>query len=66
MDTNESIKLELIWKSLGATQDLINKFYKDKKTYKFTDKKMEEYYYKLNDMCIEITERNKMDWQKED
>ena len=66
METPESIKLEIIWKSLSNVQNLINMFYKDKKNYKFTDEKMEKYYYKLNDMCLEILDRKQMDWQKEE
>jgi hypothetical protein len=31
----------------------------------FTDEKVRDYYYKLNDMCLELSDRGVFPWQKE-
>lgn len=68
----EAKQIEAVWKILGNAKEAIAMVYKpDGKTYSnpaddITDEKINEYYYKLNDMCCELSDRNVMLWQKED
>lgn len=65
-------KIEMVYSALQRAKDVIALAYKPNNS-KFcnpikdiTDEKIQEYYYSLNDMCIELVERNVMMWQKED
>lgn len=68
----EAKQIEAVWKILGNAKEAIAMVYRpDGKTYSnpaddITDEKINEYYYKLNDMCCELSDRNVMLWQKED
>ena len=65
-------KLEIVWRTLNNALDIIALVYKpDNKMYStpaedITDEKVNEYYYKINSMCVELSERKAMLWQEED
>lgn len=65
-------KLEIVWRTLNNALDIIALVYKpDNKMYStpaedITDEKVNEYYYKINSMCVELSERRAMLWQQED
>ena len=65
-------KLEIVWRTLNNALDIIALVYKpDNKMYStpaedITDEKVNEYYYKINSMCVELSERKSMLWQQED
>lgn len=65
-------QIEAVWKILGNAKEAIAMVYRpDGQIYSnpaddITDEKINEYYYKLNDMCCELSDRNVMLWQKED
>ena len=61
----EPLKLEIVWRGINHLQETIDYLYRDKDR-KFTDKDMEELYYKLNDMSLGISDSKKMEWQLED
>lgn len=67
-----SKKIEMVHKALSDAKELIALAYKpdDKKfcnpSKDIDDEVIKDYFYTLNDMCIELTERNAMQWQKED
>ena len=50
--------IELVYKPLGKS---CCQPYKDIK-----DEKIMDYYYTMNEMCCELSDRKAMDWQKED
>lgn len=67
----EAKQVEAVWKILGNAKEAIAMVFKpENKTYSraddITDEKINEYYYDLNRMCIELADRNVMLWQKED
>ena len=65
-------KLEIVWRTLNNALDIIALVYKpDNRMYStpaedITDEKGNEYYYKINSMCVELSERKAMLWQQED
>ena len=65
-------KLEIVWRTLNNALDIIALVYKpDNRMYStpaedITDEKVNEYYYKINSMCVELSERKAMLWQQED
>lgn len=65
-------KLEMVWRTLNNALDIIALVYKpDNRMYStpaedITDEKVNEYYYKINSMCVELSERKAMLWQQED
>ena len=67
----EAKQVEAVWKILGNAKEAIAMVYKpENKTYSrpaddITDEKISQYYYDLNHMCIELSDRNVMLWQKE-
>lgn len=60
----EGEKLYIIWSGMNSTKDLIFALYY-KTDSGWVDDKMKEYYYSINDMCCEILDKNKMEWQKD-
>lgn len=68
----EAKRVEMVWKILGDAKEAIALVFRpENKTYSrpaddITDKKINEYYHDLNRMCIELSDRNVMLWQKED
>lgn len=68
----EAKQIEAVWKILGNAKEAIAMVYKpEDKVYSrpvddITDEKINEYYYALNTMCCELSDRNVMLWQKED
>ncbi len=68
----EAKQIEMVYNAIGQAKDTIAMVYKpecNKYTNPLkdiTDEKIQDYYYKLNSMCCELSERNKMLWQKED
>ena len=69
---NDAKKLEIVWRTLNNALDIIALVYKpDNRMYStpaedITDEKVNEYYYKINSMCVELSERKAMLWQQED
>lgn len=68
----EAKQIEMVYNAIGQAKDIIALVYRPDGN-KYTnpiedieDEKIKEYYYTLNSMCIELSERNKMLWQKED
>ena len=68
----EARQVEAVWRILGNAKEAIAMVYKpEDKAYShpaddITDEKINEYYYKLNRMCCELSDRNVMLWQKEE
>ena len=67
----EAKQVEMVWKILGNAKESIAMVFKpESKTYSraddITDERINEYYYDLNRMCVELSDRNVMLWQKED
>lgn len=68
----EAYKVELVYTALQEAKRMIALVYKQKdRPYTnpcedITDEKINDYYYRLNDMCCELADRNVMVWQKED
>ena len=68
----EAKQIEAVWRILGNAKEAIAMVYRpENKSFTrpaddITDKKINEYYFKLNDMCCELSDRNVMLWQKED
>ena len=68
---SEEKKLELVYEILNNAKFLIGQVYKPEgetccKYDDYTDDKVREYYYELNGMCLELSERGVFPWQKED
>ena len=68
---DESTKIELIIDALQHAKDVISLACRSDNEQicnmlNVTDKELKEYYYELNDMCIKLTDRNVMRWQKEE
>lgn len=67
----EAKQLEMVYNAIGYAKDTIAMIYKpDDKPFAspitdITDEKIRDYYYELNSMCIDLSERNVMIWQKE-
>lgn len=67
----EAKQIEMVWKILSnAKEEIAMVFKPESKPYSraddITDEKINEYYYDLNRMCVELADRNVMLWQKED
>ena len=68
---DESTKIELILDALQHAKDVISLACRDDNEricnmLNIKDKELKEYYYELNDMCLNLTDRNVMRWQKEE
>lgn len=61
----DSKKLELAWEALENSKKVLELLYAGPAR-EWEDKEMEEYYDAINEMCIEIADREEMDWQKGD
>lgn len=68
----EAKQIEAVWRILGNAKEAIAMVYRPedrsftRPADDITDEKINEYYYKLNDMCCELSDRNVMLWQKEE
>lgn len=66
-EITDPLKKEMVWRAIGHTQDLIDNLYRVKDgTWHFTDEKMEEIFYKLNEMAIDLANDKDMAWQLEE
>ena len=68
---SEEKKLEMTYEVLSKAKQMIEQIYKPEgkvsiKYEDFTDEKVRDYYYRLNDMCLELSARGVFPWQKED
>lgn len=68
---SEEKKLELVHEALIMARRMIEQIYKpdgriSTRFEDFTDVKVRDYYYKINDMCLELSDRGVFPWQKED
>lgn len=68
---SEEKKLEMAYEVLSKAKQMIEQIYKPEgkisvKYEDFTDEKVRDYYYQLNDMCLELSDRGVFPWQKED
>lgn len=69
---DEAKQIEIIYDALHHAKEMIGLAYKPVGKsfcdgYKdITDDKIKEYFYTINDMCIELADRNIMNWQKEE
>lgn len=68
---NEAKQIEIVYETLNNALRIIGLAYKPEgegvcSPYEdITDEKIKEYYYDINTMCIELADRNAMDWQKD-
>lgn len=68
----EAKRIEMVYEALNNAKRTIALIYKDENEAlghpdeDIKDKKIQAYYYQINDMCVELAERNVMLWQKED
>ena len=68
----EAKQIEAVWRILGNAKEAIAMIYRPegqsftRPSDDITDEKINEYYFKINDMCCELSDRNVMLWQKED
>lgn len=67
---SEEKKLELVYEILNNAKFLIGQVYKPEgKTCcqygDFTDEVVRDYYYDINGMCLELSERGVFPWQQE-
>lgn len=67
---SEEKKLEMAYEVISKAKQMIEQIYKpeDKvcaQPEDFTDEKIKDYYYQLNDMCLELSDRGVFPWQKE-
>lgn len=68
----EAKQVEAVWRILNNAKEAIAMVFRpENKTYSrpaddITDEKINQYYYDLNHMCIELSDRNVMLWQKEE
>lgn len=66
---SEEKKIELVYEAISQAKQMIEQICKPEgKTFirydDFTDGKVREYYYQLNDMCIELADRKVFPWQR--
>ena len=67
---SKATQIELIYDALHNALKMIELAYKpDDKEFchpleDITDEKIRDYYYDINTMCIELSDRNAMDWQR--
>lgn len=68
----EAKQIEAVWRIIGNAKEAIAMVYRpeDKSFTRpaddITDEKINKYYFDLNSMCCELSDRNVMLWQKED
>lgn len=68
----EAKQVEAVWRILGNAKEAIAMVYRpEDKSYTrpaddITDEKINKYYFDLNRMCCELSDRNVMIWQKEE
>lgn len=68
---SEEKKLEMTHEVITEAKRMIEQIYKPEGKISvqyedFTDDKVRDYYYRLNDMCLELSDRGVFPWQKED
>ena len=68
---DKATKIELVYNTLQDAKDMILLAFKPQgKKYgssmDIEDEKIKEYFYAINDMCIELADRKEMLWQMED
>ena len=69
---DEIKKLEIVYQALINARNMIELAYKKNGAIScdiindFTDDKIQDYYFKLNEMCLEISDRGVFAWQKEE
>lgn len=66
---SEEKKLEMAYEVISKAKQMIEQIYKPEgkisaKPEDFTDDKVRDYYYQLNDMCLELSDRGVFPWQK--
>ena len=65
-------QIEMVYQAIGNAKDMIGMVYKpDDSAFSspledIKDEKIRDYYYKLNEMCCELADRNVMVWQNEE
>lgn len=68
---SEEKKLEMAYEVISKAKQMLEQIYKPEGKISiqyedFTDEKVKDYYYQLNDMCLELSDRGVFSWQKED
>lgn len=68
---SEEKKLEMAYEVISKAKQMIEQIYKPEgeicaQPEDFTDEKVKDYYYQLNDMCLELSGRGVFPWQKEE
>jgi hypothetical protein len=68
---SEEKKLEMTYEVLTKAKQMIEQIYKPEgkvciRYEEFTDDKVRDYYYRINDMCSELADRGVFPWQKEE
>lgn len=67
---SKATQIELVYEALHNAQKMIEIAFKpDGKDFcqpieDITDEKIRDYYYDINTMCIELSDREAMDWQR--
>ena len=68
----EAKQIEMVYETLNSAKKAIALVYKDENEpighpeEDIKDEKIKSYYYTINEMCVELADRNVMLWQKED
>lgn len=68
---SEEKKLEMAYEVISKAKQMLEQIYKPEgevcaRSEDFTDEKVQDYYYRLNSMCLELSSRGVFPWQKED
>ena len=73
MEANaEAKRVEMVYEALNSAKRMIELVYKSENVpvghpdKDIEDEKIRSYYYTINEMCVELADRNVMLWQKED
>lgn len=67
----EAKQIEMVYEALNSAKRMIELVYKPENTpvghpdKDIKDEKIRSYYYTINEMCVELADRNVMLWQKE-